>query len=172
MTGFPGSAPPMLWTPADALGQTEIDHGHARTAALHRAAIEAEDSRLPAAFRILCEHLAGQFAREERLMALRGFPPVRLHAAEHAALLAACGKPMGAAALREFLRLRFQPWFRHHLGTMDRATARFLNGERFTSCALLCGRPAPPPGGGCDCAIAPPGQARRGVAAAGSRGDA
>ena len=141
MTGIADSVLPMVWTPAGARGQAEIDAGHARTAALHRDALLADAARFPAAFRALRRHLTGQFALEERLMALRGFPPRRIHAAEHAAVLAACGRfpADDARAGREFLALRFGPWFRHHLATMDDATARFLNGEGFAGCAILCG---------------------------------
>jgi hemerythrin len=131
------AAAPLLWAEADACGQKAMDRDHAACAALYRTALAADEAAFPAAYRAFCRHLAEHFAEEERLMRAAGFPPHRIHAAEHRSALAACEKALARGQARDFLEAQFPLWFRHHLATMDRVTARFLNGEEFAGCARM-----------------------------------
>lgn len=139
MTDVHVTTVPPLWTPADACGQAEMDRGHAACAVLYGRALAADAAGFADAYRALCRHLAAAFAEEERLMAEAGFPPCLIHAAEHRGALAACEKALACGQGRAFLEVRFPRWFRHHLATMDRVTARFLRGEGFAGCDRMAG---------------------------------
>lgn len=81
----------------------------------------------------LVQHTRAHFAREERAMEQTRFPPLEMHCAEHALVLAAMDAEARAfeeggepAHLARYVEQAMPDWLRRHIETMDSVTARYL----------------------------------------------
>lgn len=114
------------------LGVEGMDATHRESVDMAEAAGKASDAAFPALFHELVEHTHQHFAEEGRLMRLCGFPPIAIHEAEHARVLAYLDRldrqtqAGDAAPAQAYVRSELQPWFELHLATMDRALATHL----------------------------------------------
>ncbi len=85
--------PLITWEQAYAVGHPEIDDDHRRVLELINdldAAVAADEpaEAVAAGFAALSRHVAEHFAREERVMAERGYPDLAAHRQEHRRLAA------------------------------------------------------------------------------------
>ncbi len=114
------------------LGYAVMDRDHADSLDLWAAAKAAPVGALTASFAAFARHLREHFAREEALMAEKGFFATQCHGGEHARVLEAVALIEADLATgseeraRRYLRYQFPDWFHNHLATMDRMTAAFL----------------------------------------------
>jgi hemerythrin len=129
---------PVQWTAALAVGIPEIDHQHQelfRRAERLILALRAGDrSEVEPLVEYLTDYVAEHFDSEERLMRSVAYPAYELHQAEHARLRADVGELASRCAeygpnplVTLMLHNWISDWLRRHIGSSDRALARFVH---------------------------------------------
>lgn len=114
------------------LGVEGMDATHRESVDMAEAVAKAGDEAFPALFHGFAEHTRQHFAEEGRLMRLCRFPPIAIHEAEHARVLAYLGqleeqvRNGHLAQAQAYVRSGIKEWFEMHLATMDRALATQL----------------------------------------------
>ncbi len=120
------------WDDSLALGVDFIDRDHAEAVALLGEAADCSDEGIPALMDRVVAHLEAHFARENEAMDRSGFFAREVHQREHERFLEEARGLQAQAgegqcdAVRVWLTESLPRWLLGHLGTMDRATARWL----------------------------------------------
>ncbi|HYD29284.1 MAG TPA: hemerythrin family protein [Azospirillaceae bacterium] len=126
----------LRWEEFLSVGVEIIDEDHRLAVDLLNQLDEADDAAFPALFAAFLEHLAEHFGHEEALMDKYRFFAAGVHRAEHVRVLREAQGVMrrlerGQMEMaRNYLRQTIAPWFLHHRGAMDVATADFIKQGR------------------------------------------
>lgn len=126
------------WEPSLSIGHAEIDDQHqeifARAAALAEA-IEGGKAteELAGTLGFLAAHVREHFGAEEGMMLVHAYPLVDVHRDQHRGFMRAVGMMRDrfeeegpTRELREELESFLVSWLRDHIGSSDRALARWL----------------------------------------------
>ena len=121
--------------PEHPLGVSLMDDDHAAIEAMLAKVAEVPDSELEAMLTGIAAEVTDHFAREEELMRARGVPVLFCHMAQHQRILDLMKAAQGFAAKGDTSRLRafltdFLPAeIEGHINSVDRLSARYINGE-------------------------------------------
>ena len=118
------------------LGVPTMDGTHREFAALVNSLAVAQGCDFVHLFTTLVDHTERHFAHENKLMEQSGFPPIHIHMAEHARVLAEMNEMKRQVSkgsipfARAYVKERLPEWFKLHLATMDSALAFHLKQQQ------------------------------------------
>jgi hemerythrin len=119
------------FTPALALGNTQMDDTHREFAELLNRIGSAPDAALVALLDEFVRHTEAHFALEQQWMEEKAFPPAHCHVREHEGVLEITREVRNRVAngethLAGVLAKAVAEWFTNHVASMDAVLALFL----------------------------------------------